>query len=142
MRRRQRVVDLAREMLGSLIGTRITVLGAAFKPNSDDVRDSPALAVAGQLSLAGASVRVYDPQAMDNARKVFPTLDYASSLDDALRNAELVILATEWQEFKEMEPGWVAGIVDKQKLIDGRNVLPAEAWQAAGWDIQALGRSL
>lgn len=142
MRRRQRVVDLAREMLGSLIGTRITVLGAAFKPNSDDVRDSPALAVAGQLSLAGASVRVYDPQAMDNARKVFPTLDYASSLEDALRNAELVILATEWQEFKEMEPGWVAGIVDKQKLIDGRNVLPAEAWQAAGWEIQALGRSL
>lgn len=142
MRRRQRVVDLAREMLGSLIGTRITVLGAAFKPNSDDVRDSPALAVAGQLSLAGASVRVYDPQAMDNARKVFPTLDYASSLKDALRNAELVILATEWQEFKEMEPGWVAGVVDKQKLIDGRNVLPAEAWQAAGWDIQALGRGL
>ncbi|WP_276908967.1 UDP-glucose dehydrogenase family protein [Corynebacterium riegelii] len=142
MRRRQRVVDLAREMLGSLIGTRITVLGAAFKPNSDDVRDSPALAVAGQLSLAGASVRVYDPQAMDNARKVFPTLDYASSLEDALRNAELVILATEWQEFKEMEPGWVAGVVDKQKLIDGRNVLPAEAWQAAGWEIQALGRSL
>ena len=142
MRRRQRVVDLAREMLGSLIGTRITVLGAAFKPNSDDVRDSPALAVAGQLSLAGASVRVYDPQAMDNARKVFPTLDYASSLEDALSNAELVILATEWQEFKEMEPGWVAGVVDKQKLIDGRNVLPAEAWHAAGWEIQALGRSL
>ena len=141
MRRRQRVVDLAREMLGSLIGTRITVLGAAFKPNSDDVRDSPALAVAGQLSLAGASVRVYDPQAMDNARKVFPTLDYASSLEDALRNAELVILATEWQEFKEMEPGWVAGIVDKQKLIDGRNVLPVEAWQAAGWEVSALGKS-
>ena len=141
MRRRQRVVDLAREMLGSLIGTRITVLGAAFKPNSDDVRDSPALAVAGQLSLAGASVRVYDPQAMDNARKVFPTLDYASSLEDALRNAELVILATEWQEFKEMEPGWVARVVDKQKLIDGRNVLPLETWQVAGWEVSALGRS-
>ncbi|WP_246816715.1 UDP binding domain-containing protein, partial [Corynebacterium sp. HMSC29G08] len=85
-------------------------------------------------------VRVYDPQAMDNARKVFPTLDYASSLEDALRNAELVILATEWQEFKEMEPGWVAGVVDKQKLIDGRNVLPTQTWRAAGWDIQALGR--
>ena len=141
MRRRQRVVDLAREMLGSLIGTRITVLGAAFKQNSDDVRASPALAVAGQLSLAGASVRVYDPQAMDNARKVFPTLDYASSLEDALSNAELVILATEWQEFKEMEPGWVARVVDKQKLIDGRNVLPVEAWQAAGWEVSALGKS-
>ncbi|WP_297850504.1 UDP-glucose/GDP-mannose dehydrogenase family protein, partial [uncultured Corynebacterium sp.] len=84
MRRRQRVVDLSRDILGSVIGRRITVLGAAFKPNSDDVRDSPALAVAGQLNLAGASVRVYDPQGMDNARKVFPTLDYASSLDDAL----------------------------------------------------------
>ena len=97
MRRRQRVIDLAREELGSLIGRNITVLGASFKPNSDDVRDSPALAVAGQLSLAGASVRVYDPQGMDNARKVFPTLDYAASLEDALTGAELVILATEWQ---------------------------------------------
>lgn len=142
MRRRQRVVDLSRDMLGSLIGKRITVLGAAFKPNSDDVRDSPALAVAGQLSLAGAAVRVYDPQGMDNARKVFPTLDYASSLDDALAGAELTILATEWQEFKEMDPAWAAARVEKQLLIDGRNVLDPAAWQAAGWRLEALGRSL
>lgn len=142
MRRRERVVDLSREVLGSLIGKRITVLGAAFKPNSDDVRDSPALAVAGQLSLAGASVRIYDPQAMDNAKKVFPTLDYASSLDDALRGAELVILATEWAEFKELDPTHAAELVAQQRIIDGRNVLPVDAWQAAGWEIHALGRSL
>ena len=142
MRRRQRVIDLAREELGSLIGRNITVLGASFKPNSDDVRDSPALAVAGQLSLAGASVRVYDPQGMDNARKVFPTLDYAASLEDALTGAELVILATEWQEFKEMDPVWAAKLVERQVLIDGRNVLPVAEWQNAGWQLRALGRSL
>lgn len=142
MRRRQRVVDLSREMLGSLIGKRITVLGAAFKPNSDDVRDSPALAVAGQLNLAGAAVRVYDPQGMDNARKVFPTLDYAESLDDALADAELTILATEWQEFKELDPVRAAELVEKQLLIDARNVLPVHEWQQAGWQLRALGRSL
>ena len=142
MRRRQRVIDLAREELGSLIGRNITVLGASFKPNSDDVRDSPALAVAGQLSLAGASVRVYDPQGMDNARKVFPTLDYAASLEDALTGAELVILATEWQEFKEMDPVWAAKLVERQVLIDGRNVLPVAEWRNAGWQLRALGRSL
>ena len=142
MRRRQRVVDLAREMLGSLIGTRITVLGAAFKPNSDDVRDSPALAVAGQLSLAGAAVRVFDPEAMDNARRVFPTLDYADTLDEALEGAELVILATEWKQFKEMDPVASAKLVEQPLLIDGRNVLDVPTWQQAGWTMRALGRSL
>lgn len=103
MRRRDRVVDLAKEAFnGSLLGHRVTVLGCAFKPNSDDVRDSPALAVAGSLSLAGAAVTVYDPEGMDNAKKVFPTLDYAADTDDALREAELVILATEWKQFKEL----------------------------------------
>ncbi len=142
MRRRERVVDMAREELGSLIGRRITVLGAAFKPNSDDVRDSPALAVAGQLSLAGAAVRVFDPEAMDNARRVFPTLDYADTLDDALTGAELVILATEWKQFKEMDPVASAKRVEQRVLIDGRNVLPVPAWQEAGWTVRALGRSL
>ncbi|TVX77907.1 UDP-glucose/GDP-mannose dehydrogenase family protein [Corynebacterium sp. NML180780] len=142
MRRRERVVDMAREELGSLIGRRITVLGAAFKPNSDDVRDSPALAVAGQLSLAGAAVRVFDPEAMDNARRVFPTLDYADTLDDALTGAELVILATEWKQFKEMDPVASAKLVEQRVLIDGRNVLPVPAWQQAGWTVRALGRSL
>ena len=142
MRRRERVIDLSREVLGSLIGRRITVLGAAFKPNSDDVRDSPALAVAGQLNLAGAAVRVYDPQGMDNARKVFPTLDYAASLDDALTDAELVILATEWDEFKQLDPDHAGQLVAEKKLIDARNVLPVASWQEVGWEMWALGRSL
>lgn len=141
MRRRERVVNLSKEVLGSLIGKRITVLGAAFKPNSDDVRDSPALAVAGQLSLAGASVRVYDPRAMGNAARVFPTLDYADSLEGALRSAELVILATEWAEFKELDPNRAGELVAARRIIDGRNVLDPDTWRAAGWDIRCLGRA-
>ncbi|WP_186439444.1 MULTISPECIES: UDP-glucose/GDP-mannose dehydrogenase family protein [unclassified Corynebacterium] len=142
MRRRQRVIDLAREELGSLRDRRATVLGATFKPNSDDVRDSPALAVADQLSLAGASVRVYDPHGMDNARKVNSTLDYATSLEHALSGAEITILATEWREFREMDPVWAANLVDRRLLIDGRNVLPISDWKAAGWKVRALGRSV
>ena len=99
-------------------------------------------AVAGQLNLAGAAVRVYDPQGMDNARKVFPTLDYAASLDDALTHAELVILATEWDEFKQLDPEHAGTLVAEKTLIDARNVLPTDVWQAAGWELKALGRSL
>ena len=143
MRRRDRVVDLAKEAFnGSLLGHRVTVLGCAFKPNSDDVRDSPALAVAGSLSLAGAAVTVYDPEGMDNAKKVFPTLDYAADTDDALREAELVILATEWKQFKELDPQQAGQLVDNKHIIDGRNVLPVADWQQAGWKVEALGRTL
>lgn len=143
MRRRDRMVMLAREACGgNLLGHNVTVLGAAFKPNSDDVRDSPALAVAGSLSLAGAQVTVYDPEGMENARRVFPTLNYASSTDDALRGADVVVLATEWQEFKELDPAHAGDLVRAKKILDGRNVLPVEKWQAAGWEIKALGRSL
>lgn len=143
MRRRDRVVDLAKEAFnGSLLGHRVTVLGCAFKPNSDDVRDSPALSVAGSLSLAGAAVTVYDPEGMDNAKKVFPTLDYAASTDDALREAELVILATEWKQFKELDPQQAGQLVDNKHIIDGRNVLPVADWQQAGWKVEALGRTL
>ena len=143
MRRRDRVVDLAKEAFnGSLLGHRVTVLGCAFKPNSDDVRDSPALSVAGSLSLAGAAVTVYDPEGMDNAKKVFPTLDYAANTDDALREAELVILATEWKQFKELDPQQAGQLVDNKHIIDGRNVLPVADWQQAGWKVEALGRTL
>lgn len=143
MRRRDRVVDLAKEAFnGSLLGHRVTVLGCAFKPNSDDVRDSPALAVAGSLSLAGAAVTVFDPEGMDNAKKVFPTLDYAADTDDALREAELVILATEWKQFKELDPQQAGQLVDNKHIIDGRNVLPVADWQQAGWKVEALGRTL
>lgn len=142
MRRRDRMVDLSKEAFnGSLLGHRVTVLGCAFKPNSDDVRDSPALSVAGSLSLAGAAVTVYDPEGMDNAKKVFPTLDYAADTESALREAELVILATEWQQFKELDPNEAGELVDNKHIIDGRNVLDVAAWSNAGWKIQALGRT-
>jgi UDPglucose 6-dehydrogenase len=143
MRQRERLVLMAKEFLGgSVMGRRITVLGAAFKANSDDVRDSPALSVAGQLNLAGGEVSVFDPQAMDNARKVFPTLTYADTLDEALTGADLVILATEWRQFRDMDPGHVGELVAQRHIIDGRNVLDVDAWQAQGWTIGALGRSL
>ncbi|MGV0327429.1 UDP-glucose dehydrogenase family protein [Corynebacterium confusum] len=142
MRRRDRVVDLAKESFaGSLLGHRVTVLGCSFKPNSDDVRDSPALSVAGSLSLAGAAVTVYDPEGMDNAKKVFPTLDYAPDVDTALKGTELVILATEWKQFRELDPVAAGKMVARQHIIDGRNVLNVREWQAAGWDLVALGRS-
>lgn len=143
MRRRDRAVDMAKEAFsGSLLGHRVTVLGCAFKPNSDDVRDSPALSVAGSLSLAGAAVTVYDPEGMDNARKVFPTLNYAATCEEALADTELVILATEWQEFRDLDPEAVGGLVANRHIIDGRNVFDVAAWQAAGWTVEALGRSL
>ena len=141
IRQRDRVVQMAKDVFGgSVIGHRITVLGAAFKANSDDVRDSPALNVAGQLSLSGADVAVYDPQAMENARRVFPTLTYADSLEDALTNSELVILATEWQEFRDMKPEEVGELVSERVLIDARNVLNLDQWRAAGWTIDGIGR--
>lgn len=143
MRRRDRMVDMSKEAFnGSLLGHRVTVLGCAFKPNSDDVRDSPALSVAGSLSLAGAAVTVYDPEGMENAKKVFPTLDYAADTETALREAELVILATEWEQFKELDPNEAGELVDNKRIIDGRNVLDVAAWSNAGWKIQALGRTL
>lgn len=143
MRRRDRMVDLTKRAFnGSLLGHRVTVLGCAFKPNSDDVRDSPALSVAGSLSLGGAAVTVYDPQGMENARKVFPTLGYAESASEALSEAELVILATEWQEFRDLDPKAVAELVARTHIIDGRNVLDVASWNAAGWTVEALGRTL
>ncbi|KQB86077.1 UDP-glucose 6-dehydrogenase TuaD [Corynebacterium lowii] len=142
-RRRERVVELTRRFCEhSLIGVRVCVLGAAFKPNSDDVRDSPALNVAGSLSLAGAHVTVYDPQAMENAARVFPTLTYAPSVEEALRDAQVVILATEWQEFRDLDPQETADLVERRNLIDARNVLDLSRWQETGWEVCALGRAV
>ncbi len=143
MRRREKTVELARETLGgSLIGRNVTVLGAAFKPNSDDVRDSPALSVAGSLSLSGANVTVYDPQGMENAAKIFPTLTYAPNVEKALSGAEIVIVATEWKQFQELDPVAARELVagENPAVLDGRNCLPREAWEAAGWNFLALGR--
>ena len=141
MRQRQRMVDLAIEACdGMLIGKTVAVLGAAFKPDSDDVRDSPALNVAGMLSLKGASAVVYDPQALDNARALFPTLTYASSALAACEGADVVLVATEWREFVELDPAAVTAVARGRILLDGRNCMPARPWRDAGWTYRALGR--
>jgi len=141
MRRRDKVVELARELCGgSVLGARIAVLGAAFKPDSDDIRDSPALNVAARLRLDGADVTVYDPEALDNARKAFPLLGYAMSAEEALRGAGLVLHLTEWPQFREIDPERAARLVSRPYLVDGRGVLDADRWTAAGWHFRALGR--
>jgi UDPglucose 6-dehydrogenase len=141
MRRRGRMVELAREVCdGSLAGVRVAVLGAAFKPNSDDIRDSPALDVAVAVQQAGAAVRVYDPQAMDNARKDFPTLAYATSALKAAEDADVVLHLTEWQEFRQMHPSVLGEVVRERRILDGRNALDRELWRAEGWTYRALGR--
>ena len=140
LRRRERVVHLATEILGELDGRTITVLGVAFKPNSDDVRDSPALDVAAQLYNAGAEVAIYDPEAMNNARSRFPRLNYADSLEDALRGSHLTILLTEWEEFVTMEPRDIEALVESNSIIDGRNVLDPDVWTQRGWRFESLGR--
>jgi len=116
------------------------VLGAAFKPNSDDVRDSPALDVAGRLHLKGADVKVYDPEAMKSAAAAWPTLHFTTAMEDAVRGAELVIVATEWREFKDADPTRLAAIAAGRVVIDGRNCLDADAWMKAGWLYRGLGR--
>ncbi|MDN5859146.1 MAG: UDP-glucose/GDP-mannose dehydrogenase family protein [Pseudonocardia sp.] len=141
MRRRTRMIDLAREQCdGSVLGKRIAVFGAAFKPNSDDIRDSPALNVAASLQLQGAQVTVYDPKANDNARKMYPTLAYADSALAAADRAHLVLHLTEWAEFREMDPAALAEVVSSRRIVDGRNALDPVRWRAAGWSYRALGR--
>jgi len=141
MRRRTRMVDLARQALGgSFLGKRITVLGAAFKPDSDDIRDSPALNVAAQIRLQGGSVIVTDPAAIDNARKMWPDLSYEEDVEIACGGADLLLLLTEWREYRALDPAEVGKIVRGKVLLDGRNVLDPAAWRAAGWTYRALGR--
>jgi len=142
MRRRASTVGLARELCGgSVVGERIAVLGAAFKPDSDDVRDSPALHVAGELQLAGALVTVYDPKAMANAQARFPTLGYAESAVAACTGADLVLHLTEWEEFRALDPAALAEVVTRPCVLDARNALDAEAWRAAGWTYRGFGRN-
>jgi UDPglucose 6-dehydrogenase len=141
MRRRVRMVDLAREELGgSIAGRRIAVLGAAFKPESDDVRDSPALNIAAQMQLQGGDVRVTDPRAIDNARKKWPDLQFAETAQEAVAGAELVLVLTEWAEYVALDPAEVGALVAQRRVLDGRNCLDPQVWRAAGWTYRALGR--
>jgi UDPglucose 6-dehydrogenase len=141
LRRRARMVEIAREQVGgSFGGMRVAVLGAAFKPNSDDIRDSPALDVAATIQKQGAAVCVYDPEAMDNARIKHPELGYRGSAVDAARGADIVLHLTEWSEFREMDPSVLSAVVAGRHIVDGRNALDPETWRAAGWTYRALGR--
>jgi UDPglucose 6-dehydrogenase len=140
-RRRARVVTLATELLGGgLAGARIAVLGATFKPNSDDVRDAPSLAVARMLAEAGAGVHVYDPAGMENARRVLPDVAYEPALADAVRRADVVCVLTEWAEFRTADPVALGRLARARNVIDGRNCLDAAAWIAAGWRYRGMGR--
>ncbi|WP_345477593.1 UDP-glucose dehydrogenase family protein [Actinoplanes auranticolor] len=146
-RRRSKVLQLAAELLGCPPGpagprfgdARIAVLGATFKPRSDDVRDSPALAIAAALARSGADVHVYDPEGMANAVLVQPDLNFAESLDDAVRDAELVCVLTEWPQFRTADPVRLGRLAATRLVIDGRNCLDAAAWSAAGWQYRGLG---
>jgi UDPglucose 6-dehydrogenase len=139
-RQRERVVSIVRAMVGDLAGARIAVWGAAFKPDSDDVRDSPALWIAGQLHLAGAWVSIFDPRANQTAAAAFPTLSYADSAIEACHDADVVLHLTEWPEFREITPSDLAGVMSRHQLFDGRNVLDLDAWRSAGWTVRGLGR--
>ncbi|WP_419817216.1 UDP-glucose dehydrogenase family protein [Glaciibacter flavus] len=141
LRRRQRVVDLAVEALdGQPYGKRVAVLGLAFKPFSDDIRDSPALDVAVRLKGLGAEVVATDPEAIANSRRIHPQLDYVEDVSDALEGADLVVLVTEWNEYRHMDPAFAGARVKRKVVIDGRNCLDAVGWRADGWEYHGLGR--
>ncbi|MCU1407808.1 MAG: UDP-glucose/GDP-mannose dehydrogenase family protein [Glaciihabitans sp.] len=138
---RLRVVELARTMLdGSLAGKRVTVLGAAFKPNSDDVRDSPSLAVAHRLHEEGAIVTVHDPEAVANAQRAYPQLGFSTNLDVAFDGAELTLHLTEWDDYRQLDPRSVLDRVANPLLIDARHTLNPGLWRDVGWTVRAMGR--
>jgi UDPglucose 6-dehydrogenase len=139
--RRERVAELAREAAGGdLAGKRVAVLGVAFKPNSDDVRDSPSLDICGRLAGEGAVVSVHDPVAMPSAAAKRPDLRYANSVSEAADGAELVLHLTEWADYRAIDPAALAAIVSQPTIIDARCALDAALWRAAGWSVHVLGR--
>ena len=141
MSRRSRVTDLAREAVGgTLAGQRVAVLGVAFKPGSDDVRDSPSLDVCDRLSREGALVSVHDPVAMTNAARVQPDLRYAETVTDAAAGADLVMHLTEWADYRAIDPVAFGSVVARRNIVDGRCALDADFWRAAGWSVRVLGR--
>jgi len=139
--RRTKVVELAKAALGgSLDGAKVAVLGAAFKPDSDDIRDSPALSIAGAMHENGARVTVHDPEALHGVRTRYPHLGTADSITDALADADIVLHLTEWKEYRALDPQELKGLVKNPIIIDGRNVLDLDTWSQAGWKITYLGK--
>ncbi len=142
LRARQRVIDVVRTDLSEdLTAYKIAVLGATFKPDSDDVRDSPALDIAMQLHAAGANVVVHDPKGIEPARKRFPDLNFAHSVTDCVKDADLILHLTEWKEYRALDPLVIGNLVKNKMIIDGRNALDRELWRDAGWKFHALGRT-
>jgi len=142
LRARQRIIELVRKDLSdNLQGKKVAILGAAFKPDSDDVRDSPALDIAVQIQAAGATVTVHDPKAIANAQKRFPVLNFANEINDTLKDAEIVLHLTEWKIYRDIDPVKVKSLVKNAIMIDGRNALDRQLWRNAGWKFRALGRS-
>jgi len=142
LRARQRIIELVRKDLADdLRGKKVAILGAAFKPDSDDVRDSPALDIAAQIQAAGAVVTVHDPKAIANAQKRFPALNFADDVNATLKDAEIVLHLTEWKIYREIDPVKVKSLVKNPIIIDGRNALDRDLWRSAGWKFRALGRS-
>ena len=142
LRARQRIIELVRKDLSeNLQGKKVAILGAAFKPDSDDVRDSPALDIAAQIQAAGAVVIVHDPKAIANAQKRFPALQFAEDINSTLKDAEIVLHLTEWKIYRDINPAEVKSLVKSAIMIDGRNALDRELWQSAGWKFRALGRT-
>ena len=141
LRRRQRLVERVTDCLGgSVFQKKVAVLGLAFKPDSDDVRDSPALDIAVQLKGLGADVVATDPAAIETSRRLHPQLEYTSDIAEALTGADAVVLVTEWEQFRQLDPEWARGLVRTPVLIDGRNTLDPGAWRAAGWTYLGFGR--
>lgn len=142
LRRRNRVVEIAQSELGELHGKKVLVLGAAFKPDSDDLRDSPAIAVAKLLLAAGANVMIHDPISLASVNAQHPEFDTEQDLLLAAAGAEAVVLATEWREYRDLNPAKIGAVVANRLLIEGRNALPVADWQNAGWRVIALGRNV
>ncbi|GGE99266.1 UDP-glucose dehydrogenase family protein [Mycetocola zhadangensis] len=140
LRRRDRVVELVVDALGgSAYRKKVAVLGLAFKPDSDDIRDSPALDVAVRLHGLGAHVVATDPEAIANSRIRHPQLTFGSTAD-ALEGADIVVVLTEWKEYRALKPVEQASVVQGQIVVDGRNCLDVAAWRSAGWRYIGLGR--
>ncbi|MEU1852531.1 UDP-glucose/GDP-mannose dehydrogenase family protein [Streptomyces sp. NPDC019990] len=140
-RQRRHTVDLAERLVGGSFADRcVAVLGAAFKPRSDDVRDSPALAVADAIHRRGARVRIHDPEAIDNARAAYPALQFALDVTKACEQADVVLHVTEWPQYRELDPVALASVVRTPAIVDARHTLDPETWRAAGWALRAPGR--
>jgi UDPglucose 6-dehydrogenase len=142
LRRRQRIVSLATEELGDIRNKKITMLGISFKPDSDDLRDSPALEIALRLQALGGIVTVHDPVSLENLDKKSSGLISEADLSTAVKDADLMILGTEWADYKNLDPEAVSSLPRVKTIIDGRNVLNVDSWQKAGWRIIAPGRNI